>query len=94
MSLGLLTLHIKIPGCSSLKEKRSHLKPLLTHLHREFNISVAELDYQDHWQESLIGCCLLSNDLKHTQRSLSKIVKWIEARQPDLYIIQDQIEII
>lgn len=94
MSLGLLTLHLKIPGCSSLKEKRSHLKPLLTHLHREFNISVAELDYQDHWQESLIGCCLLSNDHNHTQSSLSKIVRWIETRHPDLYIIQDRIEII
>ncbi|OQY29775.1 MAG: hypothetical protein B6243_10930, partial [Anaerolineaceae bacterium 4572_5.2] len=39
MSLGLLTLHIQISGCSSLKEKRGRLKPLLARLHREFNVS-------------------------------------------------------
>ena len=47
MSLGLLTIHIHIPGCASLKEKRRRLKPLITRLHREFNISVAEIDLQD-----------------------------------------------
>ena len=35
MSLGLLTLQIQLPGCSSLKEKRSRLKPLLARLHAE-----------------------------------------------------------
>mgnify|MGYP006278511597 CR=1 FL=1 len=94
MSLGVLTLHLRIPGCSSLKEKRSQIKPLLARLHREFNISAAELDYHDRWGETLIGCSLLSNDHNHTQRTLIKIVNWVETHQPHLYIIEDQIEII
>ena len=94
MSLGVLTIHIRIPGCASLKEKRSHLKPLLARLQREFHISVAELDYQDSWQEALIGCSMLSSDHNHTQRSLAKIITWIETHHPHLYIVQDQIEII
>ena len=93
MSLGLLTLHIQIPGCASLKEKRGRIKPLLARLHSKFNVSVAELDYQDSWQNALIGCSLISNDHNHTQRSLQKIVTWIEEQRLDLYIVDEEIEI-
>jgi len=94
MSLGVLTLHFRIPGCSSLKEKRSQIKPFMARLQREFNVSVAELDYHDRWDESLIGCSLLSNDHNHTQRSLIKIVHWVETHYPHLYLVEDRIEMI
>jgi uncharacterized protein YlxP (DUF503 family) len=94
MAIGLLTLHIKISPCGSLKEKRRNIKPLITRLQREFNVSVAELDYQDRWDETLIGCTYLSNDGKHTQRSLQKIINWVEHYYPHFYIIQDKIELI
>jgi uncharacterized protein YlxP (DUF503 family) len=94
MSIGLLTIHLRIPMCQSLKEKRGQLKPLLNRLQREFNIAVAELDYHDKWQESLIGCATLSNDSAHTQRRLQKIITWIERHYPHLTIIQDRIELI
>ncbi len=94
MAIGLLTLHLRIPMCASLKEKRSQLKPLITRLQREFNVSVAELDYQDRWQEALIGCTYLSNSGAHTQRSLQKIVSWVENYYPQLPIIQERIELI
>jgi uncharacterized protein YlxP (DUF503 family) len=93
MAIGLLTLHIRIPMCSSLKEKRSQLKPLLNQLGKNFNIAVAELDYHDNWNEALIGCTTLSNDAAHTQRSLQKIISWVERNYPHLYIVQDQIEL-
>ncbi len=94
MSLGLLTLHIHLPGCVSLKEKRGRLKPLIARLHREFNVSVAELDYQDAWQEAVIGCALVSNDAAHTQRSLQAVTHWVETNWPDVSLEDDQIEII
>ncbi len=93
MVIGLLTLHLHIPMCNSLKDKRSQLKPLLSRLGKEFNIAVAELDYQDHWKEALIGCVSLSNQGAHTQRSLQKIIPWIERHYPHLVIIQDKIEL-
>ncbi len=93
MAIGLLTVHLSIPVCASLKEKRSQLKPLITRLQREFNISVAELDFQDKWQETLIGCTHLSNDGAHTQRVLQKVVTWIENHYPHMPIIKDQIEL-
>jgi uncharacterized protein YlxP (DUF503 family) len=94
MSLGVLTLHIHIPGCSSLKEKRSRIKPLLNRLHREFNISVAEVENQDVWQSATIACALVGTDKGHTLRSLQKVCEWVETHWPDVDIIDDHIEMI
>ena len=94
MSLGLLTLHISIPGCMSLKEKRSRLKPLLSRLHREFNISVSELDHQDSWQNAVVACAMITSDQTQTNRSLQKVVQWVETHWPDLEVVDDHIELI
>jgi uncharacterized protein YlxP (DUF503 family) len=94
MAVGLLTLSIRIPMCTSLKEKRSQLKPLLTRLGREFNVSAAELGMLDAHGEALIGCAHLSNDANHTRRCLQKIVVYVEKNFPHLYIVEENIELI
>ena len=94
MPIGVLTLHLQIPGCSSLKEKRSRLKPLIARLHREFNISVAEVDSQDAWQQAVIACALVSNDHNHTQRVLQHVAHWVESTWPDITVFSEEIEII
>jgi uncharacterized protein YlxP (DUF503 family) len=94
MSLGVLTLHLHLPGCASLKDKRRRLKPLIARLHREFNISVAEMDFLDVWQDAVITCAYISNDHRHTQRALSKITTWIETHWPDVSLVSDSVEFI
>ncbi|MDP3185367.1 MAG: DUF503 domain-containing protein [Anaerolineales bacterium] len=92
--LGLLTLHLHLPACASLKEKRGRLKPLLARLHREFNISVAEMDLQDKWQEAVIVCALVNTDVGHIQRSLQTVARWVEGNWPDGALLEDKIELI
>lgn len=92
MPTGLLTIHLRIPGCSSLKEKRSHVKPVIHRLHREFNVSAAEIDRNDSWQETVIGCAIVSNDAVHCQKVLQQVVKYIEKTWPDLLVIDEHIE--
>jgi uncharacterized protein YlxP (DUF503 family) len=94
MALGILTLTLHIPGCGSLKEKRRRLKPLLTRLHREFNISVSEVDHHDVWQSAIIACACISTDNGQTHRSLQRIIQWVEFHWPDVSLVDDQIEII
>ena len=94
MPIGVLTLHLRLPGCSSLKEKRSRLKPLLTRLHREFNISVAEMDRNDSWQDAVIACALVSNNNGQTQRALQAVLKWIDTSWPDVLVVEESLEII
>jgi uncharacterized protein YlxP (DUF503 family) len=93
MSLGLLTLHIHLPGCSSLKEKRGRLKPLLSRLHKEFKVSAAEVDHHDVWQDAVIACALVSNDSKHTQRVLQKIASWVDTSWRDVDVVSEEIEL-
>lgn len=94
MALGVLTLYLYLPGCSSLKEKRSRIKPIISRLHREFNISVAEVDEQDIWQNAVIACAMISNDSGQTQRSLQKVVVWLEKNWLDAEVVNDTIELI
>ena len=92
MPIGILYLAIQLPGCQSLKEKRSRLKPLLARLHREFNVSAAELDQLDAWQSAILGCASLSNDMRHNQRVLQQIVDWVENNWSDVLIVEQRIE--
>jgi len=92
--LGTLTLHLHIPTCASLKEKRGRIKPLLSRLRREFNVSAAELDYQDKWQEALIGCAMIGNERRHLESGLRVVARWVEANWLDGMIVEETIELI
>jgi len=92
--VGVLTFHLLLPGCSSLKEKRGRLKPLLARLHRKFDVSAAELELLDRWQESVVACALVGNEAAHVRRSLQAVAAWVEQDWPDLTVLENRIEII
>jgi hypothetical protein len=87
MHVAAISIELMLPGCASLKEKRSRLKPLLAALHREFNISASEVDQHDAHTLALIACVGVSTDAAHLERWLGKIPDWIESRRPDLQVI-------
>jgi uncharacterized protein len=92
--LATLIIHLRLPTCSSLKEKRGCIKPLMSRLRREFNISVAELDLQDQWQDAIIGCAMIGSGRGHLEASLRTVSKWIEGNWPDGMVVEEKIEII
>jgi uncharacterized protein len=92
--IGILTVHLHLPSCSSLKEKRGRIRPLLARLRREFNLSVAEMDRQDQWQEAILACAMVGNDGAHLQSALQTVQKWIRANWPDGMVVDDSMEIL
>lgn len=92
--LGTLTLRLHLPACSSLKEKRGRLKPLIARLHREFNLSVAEMDLQDKWQEAVISCAMVGNERRHLELSLQNVARWVAGNWPDGMLVDQKIELI
>lgn len=94
MAIGIMKLHLELPGCTSLKEKRGRIKPLLARLHREFNVSVAESGLNERWQEAEILCVLASNDASYAQRALGIVLKFSEDHFPDLYVLEHHTEVI
>jgi uncharacterized protein YlxP (DUF503 family) len=91
--IGVLNIHLRLPGCSSLKEKRGRLKPLLARLGRRFNVSTAEMDLQDKWQEAVIACGMVGNDAAFLQSALQTVRKWVEANWPDGDVIETKVEV-
>ncbi len=94
MAVGILSLYLHLPGCTSLKEKRSKIKPVISRLHREFNLSVAEMGHQDAWQETIIGCALISNDQVLIQKVFQQVAHFIESTWPDYNLLDQKQEII
>ena len=91
--LGQLTIHLHLPGCASLKEKRGRIKPLMSRLRREFNVSVAEMDLQDKWDEAVISCAMINSDPTVLRQSLQSREKWVEANWSDGDIWDTKIEV-
>ncbi|MBM3136789.1 MAG: DUF503 domain-containing protein [Chloroflexi bacterium] len=88
MIFSVLILEIKLPGCRSLKQKRSMVKPLVSRLHKEFNISAAEVDKNDLWDESVIACGLVTNEKGIADAQLNSVLKFVERYWRDVEIIQ------
>ena len=91
--IGTLTFHLHLPGCASLKEKRGRLKPLLARLHRQFNISTAEMGLQDKWQETVIACGMVGNNAAFLSSALETVRKWVEDNWPDGDVLDTKIEL-
>lgn len=73
-----------------MKEKRSRLKPLLAALHREFNISAAEVGQNDSHSLALIACVVVANEKPHVEHVLGNVPTWVENHRPDLQVIDHQ----
>jgi uncharacterized protein YlxP (DUF503 family) len=70
MPVGLLTLELHIADAQSLKDKRQVLRSLKDRLRAHFNVAVAELDFEDTWQRSVVGVVTLSNEEHHVEEAL------------------------
>lgn len=78
MLVGLCSIELNLPGVNSLKEKRSIIKGLMQRVHNKFNVSIAEVDYQDYWQKALLGVAYVSNESKHIQQVLQQVINYVE----------------
>jgi uncharacterized protein YlxP (DUF503 family) len=94
MVIGACIVELQLPGLGSLKEKRGVLKSLLARLHKEFNVTAAEVDLHDAWQASTLGIATVSTSAAHAQNLLNNLVCWIETNRPDLEVVDHYVEII
>ena len=76
----------------SLKDKRQVIKSLKDRIGNAFNVSVAEVAYQDLWQKATLGFAVVSNQTRHANEVLSKVVNFIE-RDYSIEFIDYQIEV-
>ena len=92
--IGLVVVELHLHGIGSLKEKRSIISSLTSRLQKTFNVSVAEVGYQDLWQSSAIAVAAVTSSRSHADQITNNIIKWIEDNFPDLEIMNEHIEIL
>jgi uncharacterized protein YlxP (DUF503 family) len=78
MVIKLLTIDLHFPGRSSLKEKRFVLSSLKTKLSKRYNVAVAEVDYHDKWQRSLLAVVTVGVDGAAVETTCGKVLKLLE----------------
>jgi len=94
MNVGVCKLRLRLPENLSLKGKRQVLKSITTRVSNKFNVSVAEVDDQDLWQLATLGVCCVSNNGRHTNEVLSKVVSFIANSRFDVEMLDYEIEIL
>ena len=77
MIIGILTIEIEIPHANSLKAKRAVLNRIKDRVHSRYNASIAEVDANDIWNYSELGEAVVSNDQKHANQVLSKLMDFL-----------------
>jgi uncharacterized protein YlxP (DUF503 family) len=94
MHIGVCTIELRLPENHSLKGKRSVIKSISTRVSREFNVSIAEVDAQDVWQQAVLGVSCVSSSADYAHRQLERVVQWIEMRRPDVILLDYSIELL
>jgi uncharacterized protein YlxP (DUF503 family) len=94
MIVGTCLIELHLERNESLKGKRGLLKPLLARLHKEFNVSAAEVDHLDSWQAASIALACVANDAAHVEQVLNNAVHWIEHNRPEVQVVDWQVEIL
>jgi uncharacterized protein YlxP (DUF503 family) len=76
--VGLAVWELLLPGCSSLKEKRSVVKSLKQRLHNQFNVSAAETAHHDAPQRAELAACVVAVDQPQANRVLDAADRLVE----------------
>jgi uncharacterized protein YlxP (DUF503 family) len=90
--IGLLEIGLLNSASHSLKDKRRDLSSLMQKIHNEFNVSAAEIEGQDTWQRTKLAIVVVSNDARHNNQVLERIVERIRNRHLEWQLLDYEIQ--
>ena len=94
MHIGYCRLTLHLPDNNTLKGKRQVARSVTSRIRNQFNVAVAEVGDNDLWQRLTLGVCCLSNDTRHANEILSRVVSFVEKSRDDLELLDYETEII
>lgn len=81
-----------VPASTSLKDKRRVIRRLTDTIRSKFNLSIAEVDYQDLRQRGAIGVSCVSNSSFHAKKMLHEVDRYLFS-QPSIELVNAEIEV-
>ena len=94
MHVGIARLELHLPDSSSLKDKRMVVRSVAQRVRNRFNVAVAEVDTQDVWRLATLAVVCVSDDRRHTNEVLSKVIQFIESERLDAEVGDVALELI
>ena len=94
MKVGVSQITLHLPACHSLKDKRQVLQSIITRTRQKYEVAIAEVDEQDHWQIAKLGVSCVSNSSQHIDEVLERVQHFIEETRPDVIVTNTEVEII
>jgi uncharacterized protein YlxP (DUF503 family) len=94
MNIGVCKIDLRIPENETLKGKRMVVQSIIARVRDKFHVSVAEVENGDMWQIATIGVCCVSNDNRHTNEMITRIVDFIETTRLDVEVLNCETEFI
>ncbi len=77
MIVGVLQVELFVDGSQSLKDKRRLVRSVKDRLHREHQVSVAEVGSLDDHRVAVLGITMASNSVSHCQGALGGVLEKI-----------------
>ncbi len=93
MTVGVCRVTLRLPENGSLKGKRQVVKSLTTRVRNKFNVAVAEVGELDRWQIATIGVSCVSNDARHAEEMLKRVIGFIQHTRLDAELLESEIEV-
>ena len=94
MNIGVCRVNLRIPENQTLKGKRQVVQSIINRVRDKFNVAIAEVENGDKWQIATIGICYVSNDGRHANEVISKIIDYIVTSRLDVEVLDCQIELV
>jgi uncharacterized protein len=94
MHVGVARVELHLAENASLKGKRMVVKSVAQRVRNRFNVAVAEVDSQDAWQVATLGIVCVSEDRRHANEMLSKVIDFIESERLDAEVGEVDLELI
>lgn len=79
MVIGIGAITLRLHGCHSLKEKRGVIKSTIKRIRNGFNVSIAEVDFNDSLGQAEIGFALVGNDRRVINSKMDKLLVFAES---------------
>ena len=95
MFIGVGRFELFIPASSSLKDKRQVVRSVTGTVARKFNVSIAEVEFQELWQRTALGVTCVSESAGHCRKVMQEVEKAIGRSALDgAEIIDRSIEVV
>ena len=94
MHIGVARVALQMAENASLKGKRMVVRSVAQRVRNRFNVAVAEVDTQDVWQTATLGIVCISEDGRHANEMLNKVIDFIESERLDAEVGAVEVELI